>query len=125
MFSISLFLIAGAVLAQSQPDTALAGEYFAKAKKLARQAHYDSSNIYYDRAGKIYEKTAPEKNDPGLWEKYIRCYNGLGVNSRRQGHYDRALNYLNKALTVGLDKLGPHKVWRLRPATRESGWCTA
>lgn len=106
LLSISLFLTGENIFAQTAPDTVVAGEYFATAEDLARQAHYDSSNVYYEKSAKIYERAALRENDAGLWEKHIRCYNGLGVNFRRQGFYGLSLTYLNQALRVGLDKLG-------------------
>lgn len=106
LLSISLALTGERIFPQSAPDTVLAGEYFAGAEAFSREAHYDSSNVYYGKAAKIYEAAALRGNDSTQWEKYIQCYNGLGVNSRRQGLYGQSLAYLNRALTVGLDKLG-------------------
>lgn len=106
-FGILLFFGGGTVLAQSAPDTVLAGEYFSRAEELARRARYDSSNVYYDKAAKIYQIAALREDRPGQWEKYIQCYTGLGINARRQGLYGRSLTYLDTALRAGLDKLGP------------------
>lgn len=110
LLSISLFLIAGEVFAQTGPDTVLAKEYFTRAEDFTRQAQYDSSNMYYEKAAKIYEMAALRENRPDQWEMYIHCYNKLGVTSRRQGFYDLSLTYLNQAPTVGLDKLGPQSL---------------
>jgi len=110
LFSISLFSIIGTIFAQTEPDTLLAAECFNKAENFTRQAQYDSSQVYYQKAAEIYEMAALRENRPEQWKKYIHCYNKLGVTSRRQGLYDLSLKYHNQALTAGLDKLGPQSL---------------
>jgi CHAT domain-containing protein len=79
-------------------DTIIANEYFNKAEKLYKDAQYDSSTFYFDKASVIYEK---EKE----YEKYSKCYYKIGNNFKKKGEYKSALRYLNKSLDIGLNKL--------------------
>jgi CHAT domain-containing protein/Tfp pilus assembly protein PilF len=87
-------------------DTTLANEYFAKAEEHAKEAQYDSSNFYFEKASAIYENAGVQHDDPKIWEKYIKCYNTTGSNLTRKGDYNNAMIYLNRALEVGIRKLG-------------------
>jgi tetratricopeptide (TPR) repeat protein len=80
-------------------DTATANRYFQQAEKFFEEAQYDSSIIYSEKANLIYEK---EK----VWGKYIQCLNTIGKNYCNKVQYDRALNYFNRSLTIGLEKCG-------------------
>ena len=103
--TLILFLITSVCLAQQKtitntlPDTAIANQFFSKAKKLFKQAKYDSSIAYFEKASIIYHK---EK----LIKKYVQCYNRIGKNFSVKGEYQKALSYINKALEIGINKLG-------------------
>ncbi|MGH7496874.1 MAG: CHAT domain-containing protein [bacterium] len=108
---LHVLLIAGHLPAQtSSSDTTFANSCFAKAEHFAKNAKYDSSALYYEKASTIYQTVAVKQGDLGMWEKFIRCYNGLGVVWRRKGNYSRALEYLDNALKVGLSRLGPQNL---------------
>jgi len=106
-----LFTVTGAGMAQTQTaptedDTTLANRYFADAEKFSRDARFDSSIFYYEKAGRLYEKTAIRLRQPRLWEKYVKSYNNLGDNYRRRNDGAKALAYLNQALETGRKRLG-------------------
>jgi CHAT domain-containing protein/Tfp pilus assembly protein PilF len=90
----------------NNPDTLLANKTFDKAKDLYSRAKYDSSKYYLEQASLIYEKAAIQYNEPKMWEKYVSCINNIGNNFRRQGNYDKAMEHLDKALEIALDKFG-------------------
>ena len=84
---------------QSLPDTTLANQYFAKGEELAKKAQYDSAMVYLQKASIIYEKN-------GKWEAYIRCYNKMGDSAWRKGALDQAMELLDGALKIGVQRLG-------------------
>ena len=88
-----------------EQDAILALEFLDKAIDLANKAQYDSSNYYYEKASVIYEKIAIQYDDKNAWVKYVTCINKIGSNLIRQGKYETAMEYLNKALEIGLKKL--------------------
>ncbi|MGH7595537.1 MAG: CHAT domain-containing protein, partial [bacterium] len=112
-FKLSLVLLMIATIAVAQTgvapavdDTTLADQYFAKAEKFVKDARFDSSIFYYEKAGRLYEKTATQLQQPRLWEKYIKSYNQLGNSYRRKKELEKALACLNQALTTGRKQLG-------------------
>ncbi len=81
----------------------LAEQYFALANGLSRDAQYDSSNIYLDKAIAIYE-AMPNQNDHTITSRRIDCFGLSGRNLRKLGHYEKAQFYLKKALGIWLEK---------------------
>jgi CHAT domain-containing protein/Tfp pilus assembly protein PilF len=107
IFSVTFILsVAGLAQNNSVPDdTTLAHAYFTKAEKLSEQAYYDSANVYFEKASAIYEQCAVMTDNRNLWGQYINCLNKIGDNLRRIGEYEKAEEYLYKALEIGLNKL--------------------
>ncbi len=94
----------------AKSDTTLANKYITKAEELAKKAQYDSSNYYFEKASVIYEKVAILDNQAKTWKKYVSCINLLGSNAVEQGKYENAIEYLNQALEIGLNKLGENHI---------------
>jgi CHAT domain-containing protein/Tfp pilus assembly protein PilF len=84
---------------QTLPDTTLANQYFARGEELAKQAQYDSALVYLQKASSIYEKNAK-------WVAYVRGYNKMGECALRKGAFDQAMEWLNHALNIGVQRLG-------------------
>lgn len=103
---VSFFAITSNAPAQVKPDTSLARNYFIKAEQLSKEAQYDSSNFYFQKAAVIYKNIGLKPNTSAISERLVTCYNRLGINFRKQGEFRQALEYLNMALDVGLNKLG-------------------
>ena len=70
----------------------------ALADKLAREAYFDSSNFYFEKAAQHYLKNEQ-------WEKYIFCLNGLAKNQIEKTEYDSAKKLLASAMELGSEKL--------------------
>jgi tetratricopeptide (TPR) repeat protein len=87
-------------------DTALINTNFQQAVKLNDKAQYDSSNFYFNIAIDIIKRLILEHNDPKLWEKYVKCYNGIGENYRTKGEYDLASESIQVALKAGKEHFG-------------------
>jgi CHAT domain-containing protein/Tfp pilus assembly protein PilF len=90
----------------SVKDTTVANSYMAIAEKFAEEAQYDSSNVYFEKASKIFEKTAQHLEQTRLWEQYVRCCINIGTNLRKKNEYNQAMTFLNKALEAGKRELG-------------------
>ena len=87
----------------TEPDTTLANQYFYKADSLAKKAQYDSSNYYFEKASVIYKEAK-------IWGKYVKCLNNIGINLRKKSKYENAMEYLKKALNVGLYRLSENHI---------------
>jgi len=96
--------------APSLKDTTQAAEYFSKGEELAKAAQYDSSNTYYEKARKVYQKLGNLYALEPMWEKALQSSNSMAWNLMILGKYDEALEYLNEALSVGLQKFGNNHV---------------
>ena len=94
----------------SLKDTTRAAEYFNKGKEFAEGAQFDSSNTYYEKARKIYQKLGNLYALEPMWEKALQSSNSMGWNFMILGKYDDALECLNEALGVGLEKFGKNHV---------------
>ena len=81
------------------PDTTLANRYVEKAIQFARDAQYDSTLTYYEKARVIYQAA-------GAWERYVHCYNKMGEQYWRKRALVTAQEYLNEALKIGLERWG-------------------
>jgi CHAT domain-containing protein/Tfp pilus assembly protein PilF len=66
-------------------------DYISRAEKLARQAYFDSSNYYFEKAAHRFLKEDRQ-------EKYIFCLNGLGKNLIEKAEYDSARKLLLSVL---------------------------
>jgi len=99
------FLTAFSQTEISQPDTSVARDYFAKAEKFAKQALYDSSNTYFDKASRIYETIGNSSGEVDAWQKYVACFSNIALNLQEQGKYPQAMENLEKALHFGMEKL--------------------
>jgi CHAT domain-containing protein/Tfp pilus assembly protein PilF len=93
---------------RSTHETAPAGLHFKKAQEFAELAQYDSSNFYFDLAGRVYEDSAPKADTTTLWEKLIQCRNGIGENYRNQFRFEAARGLLSATLSLGIEKLQEH-----------------
>jgi tetratricopeptide (TPR) repeat protein len=80
-------------------ETTLAGRYYFQAGQFAQIAQYDSVMVYLAKASELYQS---EEN----WEMYVRCYNALAEFSRIMGNYRQGREYINKAMEVGVSRLG-------------------
>jgi len=83
---------------ENKPDSTLADDYFAKAESLYEEAHYDSSNFYFEKASSLYQ-------NKDNWLEYIKCLNRLANNYIDEAEYALAMTYLEKALRIGQNKL--------------------
>ncbi|MBN1349707.1 CHAT domain-containing protein [candidate division KSB1 bacterium] len=99
-------LLADSTRTGLESDTLLARNFIQKAEELTKTARYDSSNIFYERAGLIYKRAAESVADTSLWESYVKCLSNTGDNLRRQGDYEAAMKYLTDAVSIGLKKIG-------------------
>ena len=59
-------------------DTAIANQYFDKAKKFDEDAQEDSCIFYFKKASVLYKQEASKYQDAKIWEKYIHSINGIG-----------------------------------------------
>jgi len=87
-------------------DTVIANEYLSKAKILAEKAKYDSSNIYYNYAVKIFKQLAEQNSEMNLWMPVVYASNAIGWNVMMLGKYDSSLTLLEMNLELGKSKLG-------------------
>lgn len=105
-----LYFIILSSLANGQSDTLIANEYFKKADSLSNAAHFDSSIFYYEKASIIYEKVAQMHLGIAFWAKYVKCYRQMGWNYMLKAQYFQAIEYLEKGLAAGLDRLGSENI---------------
>ena len=81
---------------------------FSRAEQLAKDAWYDSSLFYFEKANVIYEKLAHEKDDIALWKKYIECQIGIASNFEKLGKFELVISNLNEVLEIALSKFGEY-----------------
>ncbi len=81
-------------------DTTHANEYFEKAKKMAKNAKYDSSNFYSLKASDLYNKIYGQFKNDKNFIKYIKCFNLICDNYWRDGDYENAMKYARLALDL-------------------------
>ncbi|MEZ4884076.1 MAG: CHAT domain-containing tetratricopeptide repeat protein [Chitinophagales bacterium] len=74
-----------------------------EAEKLQSATQFKAANDLLKEAAKIYQAN-------GIVEKEQLLYNSIAVNAIHLANYEEALSYLNKALDLGLEKLGLHHV---------------
>lgn len=87
-------------------DTVLANAYLTKAKVLSEKAKYDSSNFYYEYAGKIFKQLTEQNSEMNLWIPVVYASNAIGWNIMMLGKYDSSLTILEMNLDLGKSKLG-------------------
>ncbi|WP_222982529.1 CHAT domain-containing protein [Flagellimonas meishanensis] len=80
-------------------DTISAHQYYLKARKYGDAADYRQSIIYYQKALTGYEKAT-------YWPGYVKSLNGLGACHTLISAHREAQEYLQLALSVGLERLG-------------------
>ncbi len=88
--------------AKPQParaDTTLADQYFARAKQFEKETKYDSAIVYLQQA-------VPQFETQENWEKLARTYNALANMYRTVRQLQPAFETAQKALNLGLEKLG-------------------
>lgn len=112
---VALILFSNQGISQSDStfvaqDTTLASQYFAQAAELRGKAQYDSSLYYFEKASVIFEKIATQYDDTKTWERYIECLGKVNSILQIQGKYDMAMEFLKRALEIGLNKLGENHV---------------
>ncbi len=91
-------------LAESQPS--FADSYFAKADSLLWWARYDSALAVLMDAKAALETAAADSTTTQQWRELVRCYVRIGDVLRQKYEFDKAQSYLEKALSLGLGKLG-------------------
>lgn len=89
-----------------KPDTAFAARLYSKGAALSAKAMMDSSIIYFEKAGYLYQVFASRFNDSTSWENYIRSRNALSYNYRVKGQHKKAMAIAEKALTKGKEIFG-------------------
>jgi CHAT domain-containing protein/Tfp pilus assembly protein PilF len=92
-------------------DTTIADEYFLKAKQYDNANNFDSSNLFYNKAGDKFLKLSkssniPPKLDSVLKNKYLDCRNNFCSNLIDQQLFDSALVILFKSINFGISKIG-------------------
>lgn len=87
-------------------DTLTAKEYYNKGKLLSGQGKYDSSNVFYNNAIKIYKSLADQTKDEEYWVSLISSSNAVGWNLMMLGKYDSSLTLLENTLNLGKFNLG-------------------
>lgn len=73
----------------------MASAYSRRAEQFLTDALYDSSNVYSDKAARIYLQNE-------IWLKYIQCITRQGRSLDGMGLFDSALVVLRSALQLGL-----------------------
>ncbi|MBN1782436.1 tetratricopeptide repeat protein [bacterium] len=92
-----------------EPDTTGADTFLKTAHDYYTKSLYDSSEIFYEKALHLYEKTPVSDRDSTCYAGIVFCLNKIGQNLLRQAMYQNAMDYLNRALETGLKHLGePH-----------------
>lgn len=94
----------------SLSDTLAAKEYYNKGKLLSGQGKYDSSNVFYNNAIKIYKNLAKQTTDEEYWVPLISSSNAVGWNLMMLGKYDSSLTILENALIIGKFNLGENHI---------------
>lgn len=82
----------------AEQNDSLAYKYFGLAEDYKKNSKTDSAIIYFEKAS-VEFKTSKKS------EGFVNCYNQIGVMLTRQDQYEKAKEYLNKALNVGLSAL--------------------
>ncbi len=80
-------------------DTITAYENYQKARKFGDAGDYRQSISYYQKALMGYEKVT-------YWPGYIKSLNGLGACHTLLSEHKQAQEYLQLAMSTGLDRLG-------------------
>ncbi|MBK7231712.1 MAG: tetratricopeptide repeat protein [Saprospiraceae bacterium] len=75
------------------------------AEEYFRQADIYRKNFKPDSAILYYEKASIEFQLLGKVDEFVNSYNQIGIILTRQDQYERAKNYLEKALNIGLSSL--------------------
>ncbi len=88
---VILIFTGSELFSMDRPDSLDAEKLYKKGDDFWRDAQYDSSNIYYEKASLIFEK---DKN----WKSYIDCQKNMGMNYRYLGSYSQAFTHLDSGL---------------------------
>ncbi|TXN38292.1 CHAT domain-containing protein [Flagellimonas hymeniacidonis] len=96
-FVVSLLFLQG--LFAQELDTVLANQFYQKARKFGDAGDYKQSIIYYQKALTNYEKVP-------YWFGYVKSLNGLGACHTLISEHKEAQEYLQLALSTGLERLG-------------------
>ena len=91
-------------------DTTLAAKYFAVGDSLSKAARYDSSNVYFEKAGKIYKYLYSQTKNFDICKRLVSGENRTGWNLIMQGKYDDANELLNKNLSLVLKVFGENNL---------------
>ncbi|MGD9588869.1 MAG: tetratricopeptide repeat protein [Pyrinomonadaceae bacterium] len=97
-FAVFLFSMGTLASAQSGPS---ADDYLKAADDLYKNAKQDDAIANYEKAAQGFENS-------GNIERFVYSYNQIGVILTRQDKYEKARTYLDKALSTGLESLGPN-----------------
>lgn len=93
-------------VSSSSVDTSLANKYYTIAEGFFKSDQCDSSNLYFEKAAKIYKKAAERDNNKRIWSRYVNCYNRISHNYWRNLQYKEAMVSVTHALQTGKEKLG-------------------
>ncbi len=103
-----LFMMHSLVLGQQLPDsetsssdTLTARNWITQAVQFQNAFKFDSSSIYYGKAGQIYHTLLKTEANRVFWAKAIHCMNEIGYNHRRIGTYDQGMEILKQAQELG------------------------
>ncbi|MEM7369042.1 MAG: CHAT domain-containing tetratricopeptide repeat protein [Bacteroidota bacterium] len=92
------------------PDSTVAKEFYAKARKYEKQRQYDSAIIHYEEARIFYEQLNQHQSELYGYENRVNCLIGIGLCHRFLGNYATAEQQLKEAIHLGENHLGEHKV---------------
>ena len=74
-------------------DTTLANTYLAAADKYYKETKFDSSIVWYQKAGPLYQ-------EHGAWKPYVKCLDFISVCYRMKAQYGAALAYCDSFARV-------------------------
>ena len=95
-----LLILSNVINAQNiTADIVFASTYFKKADSLFQTNQFDSSIVYFEKAGKLYENSE-------IWQKYLRCNAMIARNNRKLKKFDKALQIAEQIKNKSIELLG-------------------
>ncbi len=86
-------------------DTIIANEYQALGKKYAKEAKYDSSNIFFIKASELYISLAKKTENLKFWKKHVNSQVQIGTNYWKTRNHEKVFEFYNSALNKANENL--------------------